>query len=155
MKCHCCYYTIAVKSGENTCPTRLYSINTIQKRAIRLVANARSRHVHSDPLFYKYNVLKFCDLVNLHTCVFMYKIEKQLLPKNLQIFFVKSSFHHNYNTRVSNNYYQLSVRTSTKQFCLTIKGVKLWSLLSNEMKSCQSVNIFKRAYKIQCLKSYS
>ena len=50
----------------------LYRITLLQKRAIRILHSAAYRD-HTCPLFHRYKVLKFVDLVLLENCIFINK----------------------------------------------------------------------------------
>ena len=50
----------------------LNRITLLQKRAIRRLHSATYRD-HTSPLFHRYKVLKFVDLVSLENCKFVYK----------------------------------------------------------------------------------
>ena len=50
----------------------LNRITLLQKRAIRILHSAAYRD-HTSPLFHRYKVLKFVDLVSLENCKFVYK----------------------------------------------------------------------------------
>ena len=63
-------------------------ISILQKKAIRYIENAKYNS-HSDPLFYKYNILKFEDLKVYNQAVFMYKYTYNQLPTSFNNFFTK------------------------------------------------------------------
>ena len=52
------------------------------------------------------------------------------------------------------NFQQVFVRTTLKSMSVSVRGVKLWNSFNLELKNSQSVNIFKRRFKIEILKKY-
>ena len=56
-------------------------IKTLQKRAVRTVAN-KSRSAHADPVFGNLEILKFDDLFQLNSCIFMHKYMNNNLPES-------------------------------------------------------------------------
>ena len=52
-------------------------ISLLQKRAVRIIDNAKTAS-HSDPIFFKYKILKLNDLADFNQATFMYLKSKQL-----------------------------------------------------------------------------
>ena len=50
-------------------------------RAVRIIDNAKTAS-HSDPILFKYKILKLNDLTDYNQATFMYKYTKNLLPCN-------------------------------------------------------------------------
>ena len=42
----------------------------------------------------------------------------------------------------------IQARTNTKAMCLSVSGVKLWNSLSNNLRDCNSVIIFKKSEEL-------
>ena len=82
-------------------------------------------------------------------CTEIYKTMKQLNPVFMQnIFFFKSSA--NLSRSQRNPYVSLHHRPNQTTFAsnsLRALGPKIWNGVSNEMKSAQSIHIFKRLIK--------
>ena len=55
---------------------------------------------HSTPLFKMRNIIKLCDLVQLHISIFMFKFHSNLLPSHFDAFFSEIGEIHKYNTRL-------------------------------------------------------
>ena len=66
----------------NTYNSRLKELVLLQKRAVRLIDKAGYRE-HTSQIFRKYNILKFKDLIDFHSCVIMYKDSNNMLPANV------------------------------------------------------------------------
>ena len=59
----------------------------MQKKAIRIIFNAHYNE-HANNYFIELNALKLFYLLKYKTGFFMYKANKNLMPKNIQIVFV-------------------------------------------------------------------
>ena len=98
------------------------------------------------------NALKLDDLVNYKTALIMFKAKNNLLPSNILKLFIEKRG--NLGTRQMGNFQQVFVRTTLKSMSVSVRGVKLWNSFNLELKNSQSVNIFKRRFKIEILKKY-
>ena len=56
-------------------------ISLLLKSAIRIIENAKTA-LYTDPLFFKYKILKLNDLTEFNQATFMYKYTKNLLPSS-------------------------------------------------------------------------
>ena len=130
------YLNYACEIWGNTYPSKLKSIITIQKKAIRII-NKTGYREHTSSLFSSNKCLKFHDLVNLKTLILVYQARNRLLPNNVQNLFKESKDFHNYNTRSSShgNFNVEFCRTKLKSFTLCTKGIKLWNTLDPSFKS--------------------
>ena len=138
------YLNYCAEIWGNTFKCTLQPLSILQKRAIRIIHNTGYR-VHTNPLFLQSKTMKFTDLVHFHTAQIMYRAINNLLPANIQKLF----FHREggYNLRGELNLKHLYARTTTKTFCISICGVKLWNRLTGELKQCPSMSTFKQQYK--------
>ena len=59
-----------------------------------------------------------------------------------------------YSTRQTKSFEMVQVRINLKAVCLSVHGVKLWNTLSDAIKNCTSVNIFKKCIKKHFLSHY-
>jgi len=113
-------------------------ISILQKKAIRYIENAKYNS-HSDPLFYKYNILKFEDLKVYNQAVFMYKYTYNQLPTSFNNFFTKlRNFDRAYNYFLENTANKMM--HSFPSYALP----KLWNGLPLDLKRSSSLNIFKK-----------
>ena len=113
-------------------------ISILQKKAIRYIESAKYNS-HSDPLFYKYNILKFEDLKVYNQAVFMYKYTYNQLPTSFNNFFTKlRNFDRAYNYFLENTANKMM--HSFPSYALP----KLWNGLPLDLKRSSSLNIFKR-----------
>ena len=77
---------------------RLHDLTILQKRAIRIIGNVGYRD-HTSKLFKSFKCLKLVYIIKLQTCVLMYNANKGILPRNVQLNFIKNRDVHKYNTR--------------------------------------------------------
>ena len=70
----------------NTSQYLLERVIVLQKRAVRVISKSEYR-AHTLPLFSKYKLLKFNDIVQFKTLLFMHKAKEGSLPDNIQLFF--------------------------------------------------------------------
>ena len=84
----------------------------------------------------------------------MYKVYNQNAPRNLlELFEVKVNNTY-YNLRSKSAFNLKFVRTTQKQMCLSIRGIKLWNSLTQKMTKCKSIQSFKTQYKKDILSKY-
>ena len=117
--------------------------------AMRIVCKVKSDH-HSAELFANMNSLKKIQIVELQTATFMYKAFHQLLPCNLQKYLTIKSNLYGIETKQKNMFYQSYVRTTKKQHCISVAGVKLWNSINNNLRNSYSVLMFKKNIKTTC-----
>ena len=115
-----------------------------QKKAIRSVACAKYNS-HADPLFGKYNLMKFDDLVSLNICKFMAKFMLKKLPSTFDTVFKELN---------SARCNKLLIEIPKMKFLENFPAVaypKLWNSQSNDIRSSKSVT--EVAKKIKKIKS--
>lgn len=66
-------------------------------------------------------------------------------------FFLKEG---SYNLRGFCNFKTGKVRTTRKNFCVSVHGVKLWNSLNMELKQCPNIKQFKKSYKNMIFSNY-
>ena len=137
----------------NTYSCRIQDLIVLQKRAIRVIDKAPFRD-HTTKMFQKYKVLKFKDLIDFHTCNFMYKAAHKMLPDNVQIQFTKNKDIHEYCTRNKEKMFVSSVNSRLKQMSTNVVGVKLWNGLKNDLRDSVSLSVFKRKLKHEYISKY-
>ena len=146
------YLSYCLEIWGNTYKSNVNPLYILQKKCIRVVAKSTYR-AHTSPLFYMFNIIKLYDLINLKTCIIMYKVFNNTLPDNIiQLFDLK--FNSRYDTRNSNNIRQKYARTNLKSQCISVNGIILYNKLNKSLKNCSSVKIFSKQYKKQLLENY-
>jgi len=112
------YYNIVWAS---TYPSRLEKIVVLQKKIIRIIYACKYRD-HTSNYFKELHILKFSDINFLQTALFMFNVDRQLLPTHLMKSFYQNNAVHCYSTRSSNSYHLESVNTNIKKFSIKYKG---------------------------------
>lgn len=93
-------------------------LEKLQKRAIRVVANAKYNS-HTEPLFKKLQVLKLCDLVELNELKFYFKYCNNKLPFYLSSIPITTNLNiHNHNTRTSGKLHLYTIKHEFAKYCL-------------------------------------
>ena len=82
------YLTYCVEVWGNTYPTNISGIFLLQKSVIYVMYGAK-RLDHTNSLFQQLHILKFLDIIELKTLLFMYKAYYRCLPSNIQRLFVR------------------------------------------------------------------
>ena len=127
----------------NTYVTNVRCIIIIQKRVIRLTHGANRRN-RTNNLFYNYRILKFNDIIELNTILFMFDACHNVLPNDLQQLFVKSI--PLYSALKTHQFMREDVRTNMRAMSKPVLGVTLWNSRNASLVSTTSIYIFKRHY---------
>ena len=126
----------------------------LQKKVIRTITHSQFMS-HSPPLLAKCNTLTVYDIHNLQTCVFMYMCKQKLLPTHFVQDFPLNANIHSYSTRSHDDFHIPKVRTSLAQSNLIYNGPITWNKLPCNLKSCNSLNQFKRNMKKYLILNYT
>ena len=126
----------------STYPSRLEKIFVLQKRIIRIISACKYRD-HTSNCFKELHILKFPDINFLQTALFMFKVDRNLLPSHLIKSFYQNSEIHHYCTRSSDNYHLESVNTNMKRFSFNHKGPILWNSIPPSIHALNNINKFK------------
>ena len=118
---------------------------------MRLICNA-DRLAHTNELFKELYILKFPEFVQYKTAILMFHLFHGTLTIHLQNrFTVHSTIR---STRRINTFVMVQARTNIKAMCLSVSGVKLRNSLSNNLRDCNSVIIFKKNLKKYFISNY-
>ena len=117
---------------------------------MRLICNA-DRLAHTNELFKELYILKFPEFVQYKTAIVMFHLFHGTLPIHLQNIIRYSTTR---STRRINTFVMVQARTNIKAMCLSVYGVKLWNYLSNNLRDCNSVTIFKKNMKKYLISIY-
>ena len=118
---------------------------------MRLICNA-DRLAHTNELFKELYILKFPEFVQYKPAILMFHLFHGTLPIHLQ-----NRFTIHYTTRSTrrvNTFVMVQARTNIKAMCISVSGVKLWNSLSNNLRDCNSVIIFKKNLKKYLISNY-
>ena len=145
------YLTYCAEIWGNTSKTVIDPIIKLQKKAIRII-NQTGYLAHTNPLFIKNNLLKLEDLIKLNTLIIAFKAKHKQLPDAIQKLFEFRET--KYNLRGINKYRKHFARTETKAHCISVKSVNQWNDLEDELKTCTSLNLFKKMFKRKTINTY-
>ena len=147
------YLYCGVVLWGNNYQSNLNRIIKLQKRVIRITAKADHKH-STLPLFHNMGLLKFTDIVFKDTAIMMYEVANSQVPMRFTSMFKNFTSVHDHKTRQYNDFYFPKFKTNIKKFSFSVVGCKIWNSLSNELKSCKSLDTFKRNIKKYLLKFY-
>ena len=135
----------------SSCSTsKLQFINTAQKRIIRLILR-KNRHHSSSPLFKKLKILKLKELNELNAVLLVYKSLNGLISSPVS--FINQNFGP-YNLRRREALIVPFSRSSQALRFVAIRGPNLWNQLPLDIRSCLTVNSFKRKLKEHYFNQY-
>ena len=137
----------------NCSSTKLNSILVLQKRAVRAISRLK-RLAHSAPYFQNLQILTISDIYTLQVSQFMFKFLSNSLPANFSNYFVINSSVHSYNTRKSQDFHLLFVRTFKRTISLRHNGPRIWNSLSFDIRNENSYKLFSRKLKKSLMATY-
>ena len=148
------YLNYGILVWGSACKTYLEKLFKLQKWAMRTISNSHYR-CHSEPLFYKYEILNVYDSYKLEVGVFMYKFYVNVLPKPFDDFFTKRSDIHNYHTRNNSDYNQTRNRKVFTDQAVRTTGPILWNALNDHIKNVNSIKQFRKKLKHSLISTYN
>ena len=86
--------------------------------------------------------------------VFMYKFSRNLLPENFGNYFSEIATVHSHFTRGSAGLIVPFAKTNTKKCSIKVSGPTLWNKLPENIKTSQTLSIFKHRLKGLILDDY-
>ena len=138
------YLTYNVIIWGNASESFIRDIRTQQKRFVRTLADV-SYYEHTNPLFYKYKILKFTDIYKYNVAIYMFENR----------FNDEYSVAHSLNTRNRNNPVSMYCRLSRSQQSIRFEGPKIWNSLPLNIRNIQSLSTFKVKLKIYFIETYA
>ena len=139
------YYTLiysflnyGITAWGNTYPSTTQPLLLFRKRALRLITFSGYRE-HTNPLFIKFEILKFHDLVEYNNALFVFNSEV------FNNFFTPVNLQHNYRTRLaSKSSFSLpKARTKYGKFSIRFAGTQIWNSVDESIKKTTSISNFK------------
>ena len=114
----------------------------LQNRAIRIINDVPILD-NITPHYVNLSILKFPDMVKLHTCLFLYDHLCDAKPSNFRIPLLSDQ--HSYTTcKVSSDQLYIPFfQTNIKKFCPTIIGRYFWNDLPASIRSRPTKKLFK------------
>ena len=120
----------------------------LQKKAVRIITFSDFL-AHTLPLFKELNLLKFIDIVDFHTALFMFRYSRGNLPSNFDGYFNLVCNTHLYGTRAaSKNNFFVTLNTNDGLFNIRFCGPKVWNTIDELFKSL-SMTCLKKNSKIK------
>ena len=124
-----------------------------QKKAIRCIDSAQY-NAPTNPLFKKYHMIKFPDIIDLELAKLGFLISKNMLPNPVQKLFRTGADFHNYNTRNRNNPVVSRHKSHVFNRSFMCRAPAVWTNLSYDLKNLNSLGYFSKKFKKLKVKSY-
>ena len=115
---------------------------------LRIICNTKI-HDHTNILFKNINTLKFCDLVEKNTSIFMYN----KFYSSSSLFFEKKNII--YNIRDSLIFEIELCRNNFLLFSLVFNGPKTWNNINSDIKKSKSKSIFAKKIHNKFIDNYN
>ena len=135
------YYCSTVWS--NTSKRNIKKLQLVQNFAARIVLGLK-KFDHISQGIRSLNWLPVNDKLYLNDAIMMFKCINELVPDYLIGKFTLCSQIHSRNTRQRGQLYLPRCRTTTGQRSFTYRSAKLWNNLGDDVKSLDSVNVFRK-----------
>lgn len=136
----------------NTYISNIRPLFLLQKRAVRIIHKVEFRE-YTNGLFVKARLLKLKEIIEQQTLLIVFKAKKRVLPENVQKLFVFTSEDENHRRRL--DFKHQVARTTLKQMCVSVIGVKLWNSQQKDLKGCTDIFQFKKMYKERQIRQYA
>ena len=139
-----CHLKFGILSYGCAQKSKLNQIVLMQKKSVRLVANADYR-AHTEPIFKKLSILKFDDLFKFNVVSFMHLYTTNRLPISFNGMFTLTRETEDIHIRDSHYFYQVSIpiRKAIAHFPRVI-FIPIWNSLSSRYQSTLSHKVFKK-----------
>ena len=124
-----------------------------QKKAIRLIDNV-PYNAESAPLFKKYKLLRFSDIVSLDLSKLAFSYSRNLLPSPIMGLFNRGSDFHHYNTRGRQNPLVSKHKSTIFNKSFLCKSPILLSNLSDDLKNSKHLHSFAGKFKKSTFQEY-
>ena len=140
------YFNYCIPAWGNTFPTYLQPLITLQKRAVRIVMNAKFR-ANTAPIFKDLRILNVSKLHAYSVQLFVYKYHHNLLPDIFRDFYVQNSAIHSHFTRQGNDFHPPIFNYSQTYRNVRCFGVKTFKYFRPHIKMDCSYYTYKRHLK--------
>ena len=130
-------------------------IRNKQKQCIRIIHKAKF-NAHTEPLFFKSQILPLDDLVLQQKLIFMHSLMYNYTPVTYQDFFLNREASWNYfNLRNSNDFFVARAHSNLVQKMPLIDFPQSWNDLDQSFKDISSKIGFKKQLKLYLLDKYT
>ena len=121
-----------------TSSKNLNLIRIKQKQAVRIICNAKY-NAHTQPLFFKLNILPLDDLILQQNMIFMFSYDRNILPNSFQDYFLQNSERGlNPGLRNANDYFVPRVRSEYLRRFPFVSVPSAWNSFPVEIKQSES-----------------
>lgn len=127
----------------NTFATHLSPLRVLHKKCLRLLTHAQWL-AHTPPLAIQLGLLLFDDLFTFHLSIFMFKVFHCLLPTRICQMFSRINVTYAHTRHSELDFFITRVRLDICKRFVDYCGSRLWSQLSSDVKSINTVALFKR-----------
>ena len=136
--------------------TTLQPLTRLLNKMLKCINFCSYQHVQMPALYKACNVLQLDDICKLEICKFMFKLHKQLLPKNFSKYFTNISSIHGHQTRWVQRVKFFMPRKSklVGQQALGYYGNKAWNELPQFLKQAENLKLFSSKLKFYIIKNY-
>ena len=117
-------------------------ISTLQKTAMRIMTFSEFK-AHSEPLFKKLQILKFCDSLVLNNVLFVYDYFHSNLPSSFNKIFIRTDDLYEYSTRqaTSGKLFIPPYKTTTFGLkCIYKRCIDSWNKVSTELNMMNKID---------------
>ena len=125
-------------------------IQVTQKKCVRAICGANFKSP-SSPIFKQLGILKFQDIYELHTNVFIFNFVNGGLPNPLLGIYQYHRDIHEHNTRQSTDPRTPNVNSDIMRKSFLYQGPKLWATLDDRLKVSKTKSSFKTRLKLKCI----
>ena len=143
-------YCNIVWGGANV--TALNKLLILQKRAVRMIANAYYLAPSSN-LFSRLHILKIHEIHTLSISLFMFNAKHRKLPNHL-LNFVEVVSASRHNTRMANEFVFPFARTTIRQRSLSFCGPRIWHSLPYDIRHCPTWSTFNNSILVFLISNY-
>lgn len=147
------YFTYCNTVWGNCSITKINIIFLLQKRALRICTHSNYL-AHTNPLFYRLNILKVSDLHLYQTAICMFKYTQNSLPLFHDVF-IPNSHVHSYPTRNCTDFHLHNPKTLLAHKSIRYHGPDIWNALPRHIKQCTSLYSFKATLKKNIISQYN
>ena len=139
--------------GPMSTKANIKKLSGMQNKAVRVIDN-KKYNSPVDPIFKKYKMLKFSDLIDMEISKMSYQIANDMLPNPVLQLFQKGNNFHTYNTRNRNNPVVAIHRSAVYNKSFLCRSPAIWNTLSDNIKSAESFKAFANRFKREKINGY-
>ena len=129
-------------------------LDILQRKMLRFVCNFESRQHVGFEEFRSLSWLTIPDRIKFFKLVHLFRVKRGLAPHYLRINLTSVSDAHSHNTRGSTSNFHVSKSLSATPSSFAYSCVKLWNSLPIQIKSIDSLLVFKRELRNFLFSSY-